>query len=102
MNHLFVTLEFPFAYNDYINPHFRPLKPHLRIWALEMSEEELEWKFERVCEKCEDWNPIQEFFFLFLRDFSPLPGIYLQCASNQSKFWHPNQKLSTSQHQSVS
>ena len=27
------------------------------------SKEELEWKFEWVCEKCEDWNQIQEFWF---------------------------------------
>ena len=32
-----VTLEFPFAYDDYINPHFRPLKPHLHNWALEIE-----------------------------------------------------------------
>ena len=32
-----VTLEFPFTYDDYINPHFRPLKLHLRNWALEIK-----------------------------------------------------------------
>ena len=32
-----VTLGFPFAYNDYINPYFWPLKPHLCIWALEIE-----------------------------------------------------------------
>ena len=32
-----VTLEFPFVYNDYINPYFRPLKPHLCNWALEIE-----------------------------------------------------------------
>ena len=32
-----VTLEFPFTYDDYINPHFRPLKPHLCNWALEIE-----------------------------------------------------------------
>ena len=58
-----VTFEFPFTYDDYINPHFRPLKPHLRNLALEIREEVLEWKFERLCEKCEDWNWIQEFCF---------------------------------------
>ena len=58
-----VTLEFPFAYNDYINPHFWPLKPHLHIKLWRSSEEVLEWKFERVWEKCEDWNQVQEFCF---------------------------------------
>jgi hypothetical protein len=32
-----VTFGFTFTYNDYINPHFRPLKPHSRIWALEIE-----------------------------------------------------------------
>ena len=32
-----MTLEFPFTYNDYINPHFWPLKPHLHNWALEIE-----------------------------------------------------------------
>ena len=31
-----MTLEFPFTYNDYINPYFLPLKHHLCIWALEI------------------------------------------------------------------
>ena len=39
-----VTLEFPFTYNDYINPHFWPLKPHLHIWALEIERRKVRLK----------------------------------------------------------
>ena len=71
-----VTLEFPFAYDAYINPHFRPLKPHLCKIALESKRRQLECEFERIvwesgglwtssrflhfienCVKCvEEWN----------------------------------------------
>ena len=58
-----VTLEFPLAYNDYINPYFWPLKPHLCIWALEIEQRRVRVKVEQVWEKCEDWNWFQEFCF---------------------------------------
>ena len=32
-----VTLELPFTYDSYINPHSLPLKLHLRNWALEIK-----------------------------------------------------------------
>ena len=32
-----MTLQFPFAYDVYINPYFWPLKPHLQNWALQIK-----------------------------------------------------------------
>ena len=42
-----VILEFPFTYDDYINPHFLSLRLHFLILALENKRRELEWEFVR-------------------------------------------------------
>ena len=73
-----VTLEFPFAYDDYINPHFRPLasfvqnsfgeqekRVRVRVWANCVRVERIVNKFEifhfhRNFVKCvEEWNTWQ-------------------------------------------
>ena len=54
-----VTLELPFTYDAYINPHFRPLKLHLCNWALEIKRKSVRARVWVICEKYEDceWIP---------------------------------------------
>ena len=62
MNHLFGD---PWVYLHLIWLYKPPFSSSL-ICAIELwrwREEVLEWKIERLCEKCEDWNWIQEFCF---------------------------------------
>jgi hypothetical protein len=40
-----MTPELPFTYPSYINPHFRPHEPHLRMLALDRKRRDQEWEF---------------------------------------------------------
>ena len=59
-----VTLEFPFTYTSYINPHFGPLRPHLCILALENKRRDLEWEFVWVLQELRGlWSSSKNFSF---------------------------------------
>ena len=59
-----VILELPFAYNSYITPHFRPLRPHLRFWLWRTRAETKREILLEIFESWEDFVQVSKNFHL--------------------------------------